>query len=637
MIKGGEKVHYSVSDGQISFGEKVIMNNINFEIKDKQKIAVVGRNGCGKTTLLRLINGELELSHGNISENGVYSVGYLKQIVFEDEKVTFENEVKKAFEKLFKMREEMEELVLKMRTDTSVETALRYTSLEEHFKLLGGYYYQKEYEIIVKKFGFTKEDTKKKLCEFSGGQKTKIAFVKMLLSKPDILLLDEPTNHLDIETVSWLEEYLKTYPCAVVIVSHDRLFLDKIAEVVYEIEYGEITKYNGNYSKFCEIKKNDFALKKKRYEQYKKETERINELIERFRYKATKAAMAQSKIKYLERMEVVEDPANFDTRCFKMDITPTIESGERVLDVKNLSVGYDKELATVNFSLTKGQKLGVIGGNGVGKSTLLKTLVSKVNALSGDYIFGTNVKTGYFDQNFAQYFSNKTVLEDYWDEFPTLTQTEVRNDLGAFLFRGEDVFKPVTVLSGGEKVRLSLCKIFKRKPNLLILDEPTNHMDILGKETLEDMLKTYSGTVICVSHDRYFIKQVCDSLLVLNGKTAEYFPFGFDEYSKKIKVVQEMQEIETAKKPKKANTSPLKELARLDTATKKLEKQIAVLEEENEQLKGELLKEDNLSDYKKLTELDAKIKETETVLTTLYSEWETVVLKRDELSVNINK
>ncbi len=362
-------MYFSVVDGQFAFGEKTVINNVNFEIKDKQKIAVVGRNGCGKTTLLRVINGELEITKGTISKSDGITVGYLKQIVFKDENITFETEVKKAFSKLFKMRDEMELLVEKMKSDSSIELASRYTSLEEYFKLLGGYYYQKEYEIIVKKFGFTKEDTKKKLCEFSGGQKTKIAFIKMLLSKPDILLLDEPTNHLDIETVEWLEEYLKNYPCSVVLVSHDRLFLDKIADIVYEIEYGEITKYNGNYSKFCEIKKNDFALKKKRYEQYKKETERLNELIDRFRYKATKAAMAQSKIKYLERMEVVSDPENFDTRCFKMDITPAVESGNSVLDIKNLSVGYEKVLATVNLSLKKAQKLGVIAGDGVGNST----------------------------------------------------------------------------------------------------------------------------------------------------------------------------------------------------------------------------------------------------------------------------
>ncbi len=636
-MSGGEKVYFSITNGQVSFGEKTIIDNINFEIKDKQKIAVVGRNGCGKTTLLRLINGEIELFNGIISKPDGVSIGYLKQIVFKDGNVTFETEVKKAFDNIFKMRDEMELLVEKMKNDSSIELAARYTSLQEHFKLLGGYYYQKEYEIIVKKFGFTKEDTQKKLCEFSGGQKTKIAFIKMLLSKPDILLLDEPTNHLDIETVEWLEEYLKTYPCAAVLVSHDRLFLDKIAEVVYEIQYGEITKYNGNYSKFCEIKKNDFALKKKRYEQYKKETERLNELIERFRYKATKAAMAQSKIKYLERMEVVSDPENFDTRCFKMDITPAIESGNCVLDVKNLNVGYEKVLASVNISLKKGQKLGIIGGNGVGKSTFLKTLVNKTIALSGEFTFGTNVKVGYFDQNFAQYFSEKTVLEDYWDEFPSLTQTEVRNDLGAFLFRGEDVFKPVKVLSGGEKVRLSLCKILKKKPNLLILDEPTNHMDILGKETLEDMLKNYAGTVICVSHDRYFIKQICDSLLVFENNTATFYPFGFDEYSKKEKVKEEFVTEKTEKKPKKANTSPLKELSRLETAVKKLEKQIAVLEEENKGLKGELECEENISDFKKLTELDLKIKENENALLNLYSEWETAVLKRDELSANINK
>ena len=628
-------MYFSITNGQVSFGEKIIIDNINFEIKDKQKIAVVGRNGCGKTTLLRLVNGEIELSNGAVSKPNDISVGYLKQIVFEDENLTFETEVKKAFNKLFKMRDEMEFLVQKMKTDSSIETAEEYASLHEHFKLLGGYYYQKEYEIIVKKFGFTKQETQKKLCEFSGGQKTKIAFIKMLLSKPDILLLDEPTNHLDIETVEWLEEYLKTYPCSVVLVSHDRLFLDKIADIVYEIEHGEITKYNGNYTKFCEIKKNDFALKKKRYEQYKKETERLNELIERFRYKATKAAMAQSKIKYLERMEVVSDPEQFDTRCFKMDITPLVESGNGVLDVKNLTVGYENPLATINISLKKGDKLGVIGGNGVGKSTFLKTLVSSVNAISGDFTFGTNVKWGYFDQNFAQYLSDKTVLEDYWDEFPSLTQTEVRNDLGAFLFRNEDVFKPVNVLSGGEKVRLSLCKILKRKPNLLILDELTNHMDILGKETLEEMLKTYTGTIICVSHDRYFIKQVCNCLLAFQNKTANFYAFGFDEYSRKETNLPITENEPAEVKVKKKNTSPLKELSRLQTAVKQIERRISEKENEKDVLENELSLKENISDFKKLSEIDNKIQVVNTELETLYAEWEELVMKKDELESGI--
>ena len=337
-------MYFAINGGDAAFGADVILKDIHFEIRDKQKVAVVGRNGCGKSTLLRLISGEIELENvpdkQGISKSENTVIGYLKQISFEDENITFEAEVKKAFSNIFAIRDEMEILLKKIEEKANDEDVLRYTALEEQFKLLGGYYYQKEYEIVVKKFGFTKEDQLKKIGEFSGGQRTKIAFVKLLLSKPDILLLDEPTNHLDISTVEWLEEYIKSYPCAVVIVSHDQMFLDRTVEVVYEIEYGNIHKYFGNYSAFTVLKKQDTARKQKEYERYKAEVERLSALVDRFRYKATKAAMAQSKIKAIERMEVKEEVTLADSRGFYMDITPATESGEKVVEVEELAVGY---------------------------------------------------------------------------------------------------------------------------------------------------------------------------------------------------------------------------------------------------------------------------------------------------------
>ncbi len=631
-------MYFAINGGDAAFGADVILKDLHFEIRDKQKVAVVGRNGCGKSTLLRLISGEIELENvpdnGGISKSENTVIGYLKQISFEDENITFEEEVKKAFSNIFAIRDEMETLLKKIEENANDEDVLRYTALEEHFKLLGGYYYQKEYETVVKKFGFTKQDQLKKIGEFSGGQRTKIAFVKLLLSKPDILLLDEPTNHLDISTVEWLEEYIKAYPCAVVIVSHDQMFLDRTVEIVYEIEYGNIHKYYGNYSKFTVLKSQDAVRKQKEYERYKAEVARLEQLVDRFRYKATKAAMAQSKIKAINRMEVPEEVISSDNRGFYMDITPATESGEKVLEVKDLSVGYTTALATLSFTLLKGQRLGCIGDNGKGKSTLLKTLVGKVEKLGGIYNYGVNVQIGYFDQQLAQYVSEKTVLDDYWDEFPYLTHTQARNDLGAFLFRGEDVFKPVNVLSGGERVRLCLCKILKKRPNLLVLDEPTNHMDIIGKETLEEMLKGYTGTVICVSHDRYFIKEICDSLLCFENGNATYYPFGYSQYEQQRRVVKEEIKTESdntaeVKKVKEKHFSPLKELSKVTKALSKKEESILLLEEEIDSLKNEI--SENSSDYEKLVLLTSELEIKENQLGCMYSEWEELSAKKEDL------
>lgn len=628
-------MYLSLKGASVGFAGDTLLYDIDFEIRNKEKVAVVGRNGCGKTTLLRLICGELEAEgEAKINKSNETVIGYLKQISFDDLSVSLEDELEKAFDRILSIKAEME-LLSERLSDGDAEIVERYTTLEEIYKNLGGYYYQKEKETVIQKFGFS-EERKRSLSSFSGGQLTKIAFMKLLLSKPDLLILDEPTNHLDLETVEWLEGYLKNYPSAVIFVSHDQMFIDRLADIVYEIEYGRIKKYIGNYTDFVKKKEVDREKQRKEYEQQQKEIEKTEKLIERFRYKATKAQMVQSRIKSLEKTELIAPPEESDTRSFFADFTPELISGGNVLEVKNLKIGYSDVLSEVSFLIKRGEKLGVIGANGKGKSTLLKTIMGIVPSISGSIIQGINLRIGYFDQHLAQYVSDKTVLDDYWDTFPALTQTQARSDLGAFLFRGEDVFKQVSVLSGGEKVRLCLCKMLKKKPNFLILDEPTNHMDIVGKQALERMLKNYPGTLICVSHDRYFIKEVCDNLLVFGENGTLHYNFGYDEYTEfqrtqtQTTFENKKEEPEQVKKGK--YFSAFKELSKINKKIEKMEENIAIVEELLEGMKAELLSDEIASDYLKLSELQKECEEKETELSVLYSQWEELCLKRDELT-----
>ena len=531
---------YQISNGAVAFGDDVILHSIDFEIRNTEKIAIVGRNGCGKTTLLKLISGEVEMEKLDSDESafiakaGNPEIGYLKQIAFDDPDVTLEQEVRKCFVKMDERKAELARAAAELEHDYSDEKVARYTAMEEAFKDDGGYYYEKEYEVMIRKFGFSDDERKKPIRDFSGGQQTKIAFIKLLLSKPDILLLDEPTNHLDVTTIEWLEGYLKSYPKAVVVVSHDRMFLDNVVDVVYEIEYGTARRYPGNYTNFIARKKENYDKQMKDHIAQQKEIERLQRIVTRFKGKPTKTSMAQSKQKAIERMVIIEAPDKYDNKTFHANFQPEKETGNDVLYTSELAIGYDHPLSVVSLDLKRGEKLGILGGNGLGKSTFLKTIVGKIPALSGEYRFGTNVQIGYFDQQMAMYTSNKTVLDDFWDEYPNLTETEARNALGAFLFSGEDVFKNVNMLSGGEKVRLALCKILKTRPNVLVLDEPTNHMDIVGKETLESMLKDYKGTLIFVSHDRYFVKKVATQLLVFEDGTTNLYQFGYEQYQEKL-------------------------------------------------------------------------------------------------------
>ena len=411
------------------------------------------------------------------------------------------------------------------------------------------------------------------------------------------------------------------------------MFLDKTVTTVYEIERGKTYKYNGNYSAFVEQKKLLREKQAKEYEAQQKEIARLEELIERFRYKANKAAMAQSKIKALERMDLIEPPESYDLSAFKGAFEPDFQSVNDVLTVRDLEIGYDKVLSRVSFDIKRNQHVGILGGNGLGKSTLLKTIVGNIPAMSGSFIIGGNVKIGYFDQQMAQYTSNKTILADFLDEFPSLTDFEARSALGAFLFSGEDVFKNVDVLSGGEKVRLALCKIFKHKPNFLILDEPTNHMDIIGKETLEDLLKNFNGTLLFVSHDRYFVKKIAHHIISFEGKEeVKWFEFGYDEYEEfQLKkqlgntdspTLPSLEQQIVKKQSKATYTTPAKEKSKRERALKKAEENVSKLEEKIEELNNELQQEENLADYVKLSELQTELTEAENSLLEAMAEWE---------------
>ena len=611
-------MNYKIVNGAISYGAETILEEINFEIKDKDKIAIVGRNGCGKTTLLKsLVNNEM-LEEGigdskfNIYKQGSPIIGYLKQIEFEDSSITLLDEILKAYSPLVQLENKISTLEKKLQISTDENLIKDYTNALEQYKFQGGYVYKKEYETAIQKFGFKPEDKLKKIEQFSGGQRTKIAFLKLLLSKPDVLLLDEPTNHLDITTIEWLETYLKNYPKAAVIVSHDRMFLDKIVNKVYEIEYASITQYTGNYADFEKQKRVNYEKQLHDYEYQQAEIKRLQSIADRFRYKPTKAKMALSKLKKIEQMSIIKEPSRYDLKTFHTNFNIEVESGKMVLNVKDLEIGYTHPISKISFELYKGQKLAIIGENGTGKSTLLKTLIGNIPKISGDFEFGYHVNKEYFDQQME--FSNPsyTVLEEFSKDFPSLTTTQIRNSLGSFLFSGDDVFKEVNILSGGEKVRLQLCKILKKGPNLLILDEPTNHMDIVGKESLENLLKEYTGTLILVSHDRYFVNKIADSLLIFNKNGIQYFNGSYEDYMKSREndfenIIEPNKTPQITEKKSRNDFFEAKERTKIQNKIKKIESIIEQKENEIKSLELEMLKEKYSSDYLKLTELQNNI------------------------------
>ena len=614
---------YKIINGSITLGGNTILESINIEINENSHIGIVGANGVGKTTLLKgiidneLIDEGIDDTKHEIIKIGTYNIGYQEQITFDDENITLEDEIRKCYREIIDIENK-----IKSYEENMVDIS-KYSNLLDNYKYLGGYTYKKEYEVILHKFGFNDEDKKRPISSFSGGERTKIAFIKLLLSKPDLLLLDEPTNHLDIDAIMWLEGFLKEYKKAFVVISHDRMFLNNIVNTIYEIRDYKTIKYTGNYEYYEKEKVLRYEQALRDYNQQQQEIKHLKELYERFRNKPSKASMAMSRLHRLEKMDILDKPRRIDNKSFRVNINNIKEAARKVISLKNLSVGYDKELCNISLDIIKGSKVGIIGKNGTGKSTLLKTIYGLIEPISGKIIYGSNVEVGYFDQTLKMIDDNNTVITEFKMAFPDLLEQEVRDMLALFLFVGEDVHKKINVLSGGEKVRLQLCKIFAAHPNVLILDEPTNHMDIGNKEYLEEILKNYKGTLIFVSHDRYFIKKCAESLIVFDDNNCEYLNYGYDKYLKQLKeqsnvVVEETKEkkVKVAKPVVNNNTYELKKELKI------LEREIMKKEIEVVALNNELTKEEVYTDIEEANRLSKQLKEIQKELDKLNIKWE---------------
>ena len=509
-------MRYQIENGTVSLGGKTILDHIDFSVKGREKVAVVGRNGAGKTTLLRLISGELSLDRDDknfgkgIKTDRELSIGFLHQQSFQDVEKTVEQEI------------------ISLVNEEDIFSRERY-------------YFEKEYDRIFTGFGFQKEDKKKKIKQFSGGEQTKLALIKLLLSKPDILLLDEPTNHLDIASVEWLEEYLASYEKAVIMVSHDRFFVDRTTEIIYELADGKLTRYVGNYTEYKRQKEKQREVQQKKYDAQQKEIARLNELIEKFKHKPKKASMARSKKKVLERMQRVERPDKEEAYVFKEKLEPITLGAKNVLETEHLKIGYkiERPIKELTLRIRRGQKIAVLGANGVGKSTFFKTIIGELPPISGKYVIGNGIITGYFDQHSGEISSEKRVEEYFGECFPKLTEKEKRQVLGKYLFRSQKANMKISDLSGGEKSRLVLAEILESRPNFLVLDEPTNHMDLPAKETMESAFAAYTGTMLFISHDRYFVSKVADALLLFEEDGVKYYPFGYEHYLHMLKKKRE--------------------------------------------------------------------------------------------------
>lgn len=501
---------YQISDATVTVGAKTVLSHLYFTVKGKEKIALVGCNGAGKTTLLRLIAGELDLDRDDkrkepgITSSRKLTIGMLNQ----------NNSVYKE--------KTAEEILLENAWGKEIFSEENLIDEQEYDRLFTG-------------FGFAKEEKKRKFSSFSGGEQTKILLIRLLLMKPDILLLDEPTNHLDIPSAEWLEKVLTAYEKAVIVVSHDRFFLDQVADVVYELENGKAKRYAGNYTYYRQQKRKDREVWKNAYERQQGELKRLENLVERFKHKPRKAAFARSRKTIAGRMERIEKPAEENIHWFTEEILPEVSGSKWVFEAEHLKIGYEQVIAELSLRIRRGQKIGIIGSNGAGKTTFLKTAAGIIPPLSGKCSLGKWTTLGYFDQHSASIESDKSVIEHFHDRFPSMTQKEIRSVLGMYLFRGEKAFAKVSALSGGEKARLVLAEILHWKPNFLILDEPTSHMDIQAKETLESAFLAYKGTILFVSHDRYFIRQVADAILLFEGDSVMYYPFGYDHYLERCK------------------------------------------------------------------------------------------------------
>jgi ATP-binding cassette, subfamily F, member 3 len=630
------------------FGADPILSNIKLEVQTRDKIAIVGRNGAGKSTLLKIIAGAVSYDSGDIIKPKDLSIGYLAQDTGLESQLSIWEEMNLVFKELQSMENEMRKLEQKMAiVDPSLESQRfeqllkEYDTLQVKFKENGGYQYEADIRSVLHGLGFSGFDPSTKISSLSGGQKTRLALGKLLLTSPDLLILDEPTNHLDIETLTWLEQYLQNYPGAILIVSHDRYFLDKIVSQVYEISRHTSKKYIGNYSSYLKHKAENYEKELKTYERQQEEVAKLKDFIQRNLARASTTKLAQSRRKKLEKMDVINKPLGDEKSAnFLFDIDR--QSGNDVLKATDISVSYDSVhpvISNISFAISRGDSIALVGPNGIGKSTLLKSIVQKLDSLTGSFALGSHVHIGYYDQQQADLTSNKRVLDELWDDYPQKTEKEIRTILGNFLFSGDDVLKPVSTLSGGEKARLALSKLMLQKANFLILDEPTNHLDLDSKEILENALIDYPGTILFVSHDRYFINRIATKIFELSSENLKEYLGDYDYFLTKKEEQLELERLEqkpegksslqnaaTSQQEGKLTYQQEKELKKLERQKQRrieeIEAEISNLEEKIEKNESLLCDPAFYQNHEEVQRINSENDLLQSKLENLMNEWE---------------
>ena len=622
------------------YGAELILSNMKLEVQNRDRVALVGRNGAGKSTLLKIIAGQLSHDGGEIIKPKGTTIGYMAQDTGLESELSIWDEMLTVFTELIAKEKQLRHLEVTMaKPETYENEALykkilsEYDALQIKFAEQGGYQYEADIRSVLHGLQFSSFDSSTPIATLSGGQKTRLALGKLLLKKPDILILDEPTNHLDIDTLSWLEQYLQGYPGAVLIVSHDRYFLDKVVNQVYEISRHSMRKYHGNYSAYLALKELDYERDLKQYEKQQDEIDKLKDFVQRNITRASTTKRAQSRRKQLEKMDVLDRPSG-DEKSANFSFQIERQSGNDVLAIQEAAIGYNQEYVShnININISKGDSVALVGPNGVGKSTLLKTLIGKLELLSGSFKIGTNVQISYYDQEQANLISNKRVLNELWDEHPLKPEKEIRTILGNFLFSGDDVLKNVSSLSGGEKARLALAKMMMEKGNLLILDEPTNHLDLDSKLVLENALIDYPGTILFVSHDRYFINRIATKVIELSKDGSEEFLGDYDYYVEKKQEQAELIELERKERAVKADTPPVATSYQMDKEVKKVERQrkrrIEEIESATEKLEEEINTYNELlcdpeifQNHEKVLEIQVKLDQAQSDVDTLLEEW----------------
>lgn len=625
------------------FGADTLFENIHLEVASKARIGLVGRNGAGKSTLLKIIANIEAPDAGQVIKNKQASLGYLAQDTGLDSNETIWNEMLKAFESVRQMENRMREVEVAIgetpESDSRYASLLKeYDQLQHDFNDQNGYGYENEIRSVLHGFKFDESFYDKEISTLSGGQKTRLALARMLLVKPDILILDEPTNHLDIETLAWLEDYLQGYSGALLIVSHDRYFLDRVVNEIYEISRHKIRHYTGNYSRYLDLKAAQLASDWKAYEKQQVEIEKLEDFVARNLVRASTTKRAQSRRKTLEKMDRLDRPDGKEKSAkFMFDIDKV--SGNVVLQVEEAAIGYEETLSEpIDLDIRREDAIALVGPNGIGKSTLLKSLIGQLPFIKGQPHFGTNVTVGYYDQGQADLHGNKTILAELWDEHPTTPEKDIRNVLGGFLFSGEDVEKTIPLLSGGEKARVALEKLSMNKENFLILDEPTNHLDIDNKEVLENALIDYQGTLLFVSHDRYFINRIANKVIELSPEGSKLYLGDYDYYLEKKKEEEEIAElqareeapIEAPKKKFYQDKEQQKLIRSLRRKIEAIEETLATLDEKIDELEAQMSQPEILNDHVQLlaltNELEAQKAEQEEQL----ASWEELSLELED-------